>query len=70
MIDSSVFRPIRGMGTMNATPMDLSYDKGWSNQNFMGRRSLTPQELLNMTSLSSYKTAGGVNFSDDGKVSF
>lgn len=58
------------MGTMNATPMDLSYDKGWANQNYTGRRSLTPQDLLNMASLSSYRTTGGVNFSDDGKVRF
>lgn len=61
-----MFRPIRGMGTMNPTPMDLSYDKSsgaWSNQNFMNRRSLTPQELL-----APYKINSSVNFSDDGKV--
>lgn len=52
---------------MNASPMDLSYDRGWTNQNIMGRRSLTPQELLN-NGLTSYKLNGSTNFTDDGKV--
>lgn len=63
-----MFRPIRGMGMMNAISMDVSYEKSWSNQNLMGRRSLTPQELLNMGATSLYKSNGCVNFSDDGKV--
>lgn len=62
-----MFRPIRGIGAMNATPMDLSYDRTWTNQNLTGRRSLTPQDLLNIGA-SSYKVNGNTNFTDDGKV--
>lgn len=53
---------------MNATPMDVSYDRAWNNQSLTGRRSLTPQDLLNMGTANPYKL-GNVNFTDDGKVS-
>lgn len=70
IIDNCMFRPIRGSGTMNVpTPMDLGYDRSWTNQNLSGRRSLTPQELMNIGANTQYKVSNGsVNFSDDGKV--
>ncbi|XP_018577487.1 meiosis regulator and mRNA stability factor 1 [Anoplophora glabripennis] len=70
----NVFRPIRGMGISNVSPMDISYEQSWGGRRSGDRRPRTPQEQINaaMGAVPSrvHKVSGSSEYSDDGKMCY
>ncbi|KAJ8946869.1 hypothetical protein NQ318_006779 [Aromia moschata] len=73
-VESCMFRPIRGAGASNATPMDVSCDQNWSIRRNADWRSRTPQEQMSaaFSALPAriHKASGSSEYSDDGKMCY
>ncbi|XP_074027472.1 meiosis regulator and mRNA stability factor 1-like protein isoform X2 [Leptinotarsa decemlineata] len=74
VMDNCMFRPIRGAGVSNVSPMDVGYEQIWGGKRNLDRRALTPREqLLNATCGSqsrTHKNSGSSEYSDEQRMGY